>query len=164
MWDVHKVMQMPWSPFHYNPWFDLCQGIGVEGFIQGLLRYKKTLKHLKNLLAQTWNLTWNLKLLITWKTFLAYTSILKVITLNNSKNSLPHFFKLQRWNPQQLEELSFTHFELKTWNLKTWRTFFDTWDPITLWRNLFHTSHSFEKVASSLYATTWKWTFTHFAN
>jgi hypothetical protein len=25
-WDVHKVVQMPWSPFRYNPWFDLHHG------------------------------------------------------------------------------------------------------------------------------------------
>ncbi len=34
----------------------------------------------------------------------------------------------------------------------------------TLWRNLFHNSHSLENVTISLYATTWKWTPTFFAS
>jgi hypothetical protein len=58
----------------------------------------------------------------------------------------------------------FHTFELETCNLKTWRTFFHTYELTTLWRSLFHTSHPLGKVASSLYATTWKWTPTHFAN
>jgi hypothetical protein len=33
----------------------------------------------------------------------------------------------------------------------------------TLWRILFHTSHSLGNVTISLYATTWKWTTTFFA-
>jgi hypothetical protein len=50
-------------------------------------------------------------------------------------------------------ELSSTHLKLKTWNLKTWITFFHTWKLTSFWRNLFHTSHSLGNVASSLYAT-----------
>jgi hypothetical protein len=108
--------------------------------------------------------TWNLKLSTTWKTSLTHTSNFNIESFNNLKNSSTHFHKLQRWIPQQLEELSFTHFELKTWNLNTWRTLFHTWELTTLWRSLFHTSHSLGKIASSLYATTWKWAPTHFAN
>ncbi len=46
----------------------------------------------------------------------------------------------------------------------TWKTLFKTWKFTTFWRSVFHTSHSLGKVTSSLYATTWKWTPTHFAN
>jgi hypothetical protein len=109
-------------------------------------------KHLQTLkkLACT-NLKFDLKLvtlvnnsLETWsfqqpeKPF-AHTSILKVKTFNNLKNFLPHFLKLQCWNLQQLEKLFFTHIELKTWNLKTWRTFFHTWKILEHFEEVFST-------------------------
>jgi hypothetical protein len=41
---------------------------------------------------------------------------LKLEAFNNLKTSFAHFFKLHRWNFQQLEEVSFTHFfKLKCW-------------------------------------------------
>jgi hypothetical protein len=74
--------------------------------------------------------TWNLKLWTTWKISLAHTSNLNVETLNNSKNSFSHTFSnfnVETFNNlnnsfshfkilKHLENLSFTHFELK--NLK----------------------------------------------
>ncbi len=121
--------------------------------------YKKIFKHLKNYLTQTWIFIWNLE----HGKELSLTH-LKLEAFNNSKNFLPHFFKHQRWNFQQLEKLSSTHFQFKTWNLRTWRTFFHTREVTTIWKSLFHTSHSLGNVVSSLYATTWRWTPTHFAN
>jgi hypothetical protein len=117
---------------------------------------QETLKHLKKISCTNlkfdlklvtfaknslWHI-WNLKLSRTWKTSLAHTSNVNVETLNNSKNFLHTL-----WNPKTL-----------------WRTLFHTWKLTTPWRSFFHTSHSLGKVTSSLYATTWKWTPTHFAN
>ncbi len=95
------------------------------------------------------NSLWHTKLKLsrTWKTSLAHTSNLNVETFNNSKNSLPHTFLT-------------SSLKLST----TWKTLFHTWELGTLWRSLFHTSHLLGKVPSSFYATTWKWTPTHFAN
>ncbi len=97
------------------------------------------------------------------------------------------FDTLETWGFQQLEDLSCTHLKLST-NRRTHlhtlsqisklkfstiqRTFFHTLLTFknlkkefstlekltTLWRNLFHTSHSLGNVTIALYATTWKCT------
>jgi hypothetical protein len=64
--------------------------------------------------------TWNLKLLITWKTSLAHTSNLNIETLNNLKNSLRHTFS--NFNVETLNNLknslrhTFSNFNVETLN------------------------------------------------
>jgi hypothetical protein len=64
---------------------------------------------------------------------------LKLHTFNNSKTFVPHTSNFQ-WN----KELSSTHFHLETCYLKkNLKNKFFTFEKFTtLWRNLFHTSHS----------------------
>jgi hypothetical protein len=99
--------------------------------------YKKTLKHMKNFLAQTWNLIWNLQhlqrtlfdTLETWsfqeleKPFL-HTPQTSTLKLSTTRRTFFHTFS----QPLTLK--------LST----TWRTLFHIiWNPKTLWRTLSHT-------------------------
>ncbi len=126
-----------------------------QNLYKKLSNTRKTFLHRSEIWLETYNIGKKLSL-----------THLKLEAFNNLKILSCTHLKLQHWNFLTTWR-TFFHALFQTWTLKlstTWKTFFHTLTLTTLWRSLFHTSHSLGKVASSSYATTWKWTPTYFPN